>query len=118
MNSATDAIELLQDNGIPVEEKPYGFCLTHAGDDFAQCGIDNDSSTSISVDLGQPPAHWFFRVSYLEMAELIVASSQGIQAETPTKEDILQSMQAIDKDYDTAALDAMTAKFLQEIESD
>lgn len=118
MNNATDAIKLLQDRGIPVEEKAYGFCLTHAGDDYAQCGIDNDSSTSISIDLGQPPVQWFFRVSFLEMAEFIAVAYQATQAETPTKEDILQSMQGLDKRYDAAALDAMTAKFLHEGEGD
>lgn len=118
MNSATDAIKLLQGHGIPVEEKAYGFCLTHAGDDFAQCGIDNDSSTSISVDLGQPPVQWFFRISFLEMAEFIAAAYLATQAETPTKEDILRCMQSLDKGYDAAALDAMTAKFLHEIEGD
>lgn len=109
MRDEKKAIAYLQSHGIAVEERAYGFCLLLDGD-FAECGMDNDSSISISIDLGQPPVHWFFRVSFLEMAEFIVKAFEKL-CKKPTREQAYQAMKILDQNYDASALDAKTEIF-------
>ncbi len=122
MNDAEQAISLLRGNSVPVEERAYGFSLQHhelADCDFAQCGFDNDSSISLSVDINEdPPVQWFFRISFTEMAEFIVATYQATKQPTPSRKDIVKSMRALDKDYDDRELDKMTEQFLAKIDSE
>lgn len=63
-----------------------------------------------------PPAVWFFRISFLEMAEFIVAAHRATNAPSPTRAEILQAMRTLDQGYDDTALNAKTEAFLAELE--
>ena len=121
------AIKLLRSHHVPVVERAYGFALMSSedGKDFAHCGIDNDGSTSLSVDIGDSnPVRWFFRVSYLEMAEFLVkvyhATGHVAEYETglaiPSKKELMSTMSILNEDYDESALEKLTSEFLGELD--
>lgn len=116
------AITLMTNQGIPVTATHYGFSLQHAelaGGDFAQCGMDNDSSISMSVTVDETPTvKWFFRISYIEMAELIIGAYSAARSLDASRKDIARFLDALDKQYDDGPLHLMTAEFLGDIEGD
>ncbi|MEP3890405.1 MAG: hypothetical protein ABJN69_08045 [Hellea sp.] len=113
-----DAISLMRGLAIPVETTPYGFSVKHSAlsdQDFAQCGVDNDSSISMSVNVDEdPPVKWFFRMSFLEMAHFIVDAYAATGKAKPARQDIVNAMRVLDDAYDETELDKMTSLFLGE----
>lgn len=122
MDDVEHAIILLRNSGIPVEKQAYGFCLKHKDlteHDFAQCGMDNDGSISMSVNVDEtPPVTWFFRMSFVEMAEFIIDAYDGIKNTKLTRNNIVKSMRELDENYDDTELDRMIAKIMGRLQSD
>jgi len=116
MNDVEQAIIFLRDADIAVEAQAYGFSLKHSeltDRDFAQCGFDNDSSISLSVNIDEdPPVSWFFRISFVEMAKFIAAAYQATGKPDPSRKNIIKSMRALDKIYDDTELNEMTEQFM------
>jgi hypothetical protein len=101
------AIAILRENGL-CAKKAYGFSIRHEkmqeGQEFMQCGLDNDFSISLWVHSNEdPPIVWFFRFSFIEMADFIVAaySRAGIAAGI---DQIMRSLREEDDKYDHADL--------------
>ena len=122
MRRFAEALDLLHAHGIGAEKTDYGFRIRLADAPeryWADCGMDNDSSISMSVSVDEDqPTIWFFRVDYLEMAELLVtafADASGTQASRAELADALTKHDAV---YDETELTRMTEVFLSEIEDD
>lgn len=122
MNDCETAISLLEAASIPVEATDYGFRIRLPEApvrNLAECGVDNDSSISISIDTDEtPPAIWFFRKSYLEMAEFLVASFGAVGGHAASRAEIVDALRRLDQDYDEKELKKMTDAFLGEIEDE
>lgn len=120
MNDIEKAISLLRVDGIPVEPQAYGFSLQHEElekGNFAECGRDNDNSISLSVHVDEsPPTVWFFRISFVEMAEFIRDAYKAAGLSNPSRNKIISAMRRIDTSYDDTNLDALTTAFLSGIE--
>lgn len=120
MNDLEKAIILLRDNGMPVEPQAYGFSLQHEGlekGNFAECGMDNDSSISMSVHVDEdPPTVWFFRISFVEMAEFIRDAYMATGQSNPSGRKIISAMRRLDTSYDDTKLEELTTAFLSDIE--
>lgn len=119
-NTVKHAISLLQEKGIPAEMPAYGFSLQHSeleGRNFGECGFDNDGSISLSVNIDEDPAvAWFFRISFVEMAQFIIEAYAATGKTKPSRYEIVTSMRALDALYDDTKLNKVTAKFMNEIE--
>lgn len=122
MNSSKNAVEELCRHNIRAENTDYGFRIAH--DDvvdrsFAECGMDNDSSISISLTSEDgPPVSWFFRKDYQEIADLIIAAFEKAGGPEAQPSAIIAAMKTVDKDYDDTELEKMTSAFLAEIENE
>jgi hypothetical protein len=122
MTNCENAVALLNAASVPAEVTDYGFRVRlpdAPARAFADCGMDNDSSISMSIDTDEmPPAIWFFRRDYLEMAEFLVASFSAAGGETASRAELVAAMRQIDQDYDDTDLIKMTEAFLGEIEDE
>lgn len=120
--SPEHAVAYLKRCGVEAVQTDYGFRVLHpefSDRTFADCGMDNDSSISLSVNTDEsPPIIWFFRVDFMEMANFIAQAYEhcGDVARTPAA--IVSAMRALEKTYDDTALREMTAAFLGELEDD
>lgn len=122
MTDCEHAIALLRSASIQVEVTDYGFRISHFelnGRAFAECGLDNDSSISLSVTTEEsPPVIWFFRKDFKEMAELLVASYDAAGGPAASRAELVAAMRRLDQDYDDTELNRMTEAFLREIEDE
>ena len=122
MTDREHAVALLKGASIQVEVTDYGFRISHAEHSeraFAECGLDNDSSISLSVATEEsPPVIWFFRTSFTEMAEFLVASYDAAGGPAASRAVLVAEMRRHDQDYDDTALKLMTEAFLREIEDE
>jgi hypothetical protein len=120
MTAAEKAIKKLRLAGVPVNSTYYGFSLRHVEvglGNFAECGMDNDSSISLSVNVNEEPTViWFFRMNFAEMADLIREAYAKAGDSNPSRAAIAMSMKTIDEIYDSGPLETMTQKFLAEFE--
>lgn len=120
--SPEHAVAYLRRCGVDAVQTDYGFRILHpelSDRIFADCGMDNDSSISLSVNADEsPPVIWFFRKEYLEMADFIAQAFAGCGDGAPTRAAIVRAMRALEKTYDDTALREMTAAFLNEFEDD
>lgn len=116
------AIGVLEAASIPVEATDYGFRIRLSeapARGFAECGMDNDSSISMSIETDEmPPAIWFFRKDYLEMAQFLVASFDAAGGETASRAELVAALRRLDQDYDDTDLIKMTDAFLGQFEDD
>lgn len=121
-HSSISAINLLKSHNIPVETRYYGFRILHPDlkdEGFMECGMDNDSSISISVHIEEdPPTAWFFRMNYEEIADLVISAYTASETHNPSRAEIVAAMRKINEQYDNTALNKMTAAFLGEIEDE
>lgn len=103
-----EAFQILQNANIPSKKTAYGFCLQHkemANNNFAECGVEHDFSISMSVNIAEnPPVAWFFRSSFIEMAEFVVAAYSKTGMKDPSRSAIINSMRSIDATYDDTEL--------------
>lgn len=122
MTECENAIALLKAASVPAEATNYGFRVRLADAParaFAECGMDNDSSISMSIESDEmPPVIWFFRKDYLEMAQFLVASFDAAGVETASRAELVAALRRLDQDYDDTDLIKMTDAFLGEIEDD
>ncbi|WP_321489122.1 hypothetical protein [uncultured Hyphomonas sp.] len=120
--SPEHAVAYLRRCGVDAVRTDYGFRILLpeiSGRTFADCGMDNDSSISLSVNTDEsPPVIWFFRKDYLEMADFIAQAYAGCGDGAPTRAAIVRVMRALEKTYDDTALREMTAAYLDELEDD
>ncbi|WP_065383322.1 hypothetical protein [Hyphomonas sp. ND6WE1B] len=120
--SPEHAVAYLRRCGVDAEQTDYGFRILHpelSDRTFADCGMDNDSSISLSVNTDEsPPVIWFFRKDYLEMADFIAQAYASCGDAAPTQAAIASAMRAIEKTYDHTALREVTAAFLRELEDE
>jgi hypothetical protein len=98
-----EGIKILQSASIPVAETAYGFSIHHpelrnSGENFAECGIEHDSSVSLSVRNETPPIAWFFRVNFCEMANFILRAYK-ISGNQATRTGLIHTMRDLDKEY-------------------
>ena len=121
MNDYFESIKILQDAAIPVTQTAYGFSLCHStlndsDRNFAECGVEHDSSISMSVRDGSSQAWWFFRIDFREMAYFILSAykNAGNQA---TREDLLHEMKELDKKYNNVELEKHISEYIRKIES-
>lgn len=95
------AVRELRAVGLDVEERAYGFHLSHqdsAGIYDGHCGSEHDWSISLAIFVNEPPNHWFFRYSVREMAQFIASSYAKMrQGEF---ESLLAAMQDANRKYD------------------
>ena len=116
------AIAMMTEASIEVEATDYGFPIPHYelnGRAFAECGHDNDSSISLSVTTeDSPPVIWFFRKSFTEMAEFLIASYDAAGSPAVSRAVLVAAMRRLDQDYDDTDLKLMTEAFLREIEDE
>lgn len=96
-----DAVRDIRALGVDVEDRAYGFRLSHhdsTGIYHGECGGEHDGSVSLHLFGNQPYSRWYFRFSVREMAEFIASScakvSQG------KFESLLTAMEDSDRDYD------------------
>lgn len=122
MRRFDEAMDLLHAHGIRAEKTDYGFRirLDYAPEaHWADCGMDNDSSISMSVAVDEdPPTIWFFRVDFLEMAELLVAAFAEAGGKAATRAALAYALRRHDVGYDETALTQMIEAFLSELEDD
>lgn len=122
MTKCERAIALLMAASVPAEATSYGFRIRLSeapARGFAECGMDNDSSISMSIETDEmPPTIWFFRKDFLEMAQFLVASFDAVGGETASRAELVAALRRIDQDYDDTDLIKMTDAFLGEIEND
>lgn len=120
MRRLDEAMDLLYAHGIGAQKTDYGFRIRLEGAPealWANCGMDNDSSISMSVVVDDyPPTIWFFRVDFMEMAELLVAAFAEAGGEGATRAALTSALRKRDADYDETALTQMTESFLGELE--
>lgn len=120
--SLEHAVAYLKRCGVEAVQTDYGFRVLYpefSDRIFADCGVDNDSSISLSVNTEEsPPVIWFFRKDYLEMANFIAQAYEHCGDVAPTPAAIVSAMRALEKTYDDTALREMTAAFLGELEDD
>ncbi|MEZ5986135.1 MAG: hypothetical protein R3B94_09305 [Hyphomonas sp.] len=73
----------------------------------------------MSIDTDEmPPAIWFFRKDYLEMAELVIEAFKAAGGVHAVRADIVAALRRIDVDYDDTDLRRMTEAFLGELEDE
>ena len=122
MTKCERAIVSMKAASVPAEATDYGFRIRLSeapARGFAECGMDNDSSISLSIETDEmPPAIWFFRKDYLEMAQFLVASFAAAGGETASRAELVAALRRLDQDYDDTDLIKMTDAFLDDIEND
>ena len=122
MRRFTEAMDLLQTHNIRTEKTDYGFRirLTDTPErHWADCGMDNDSSISMSVSVNEvPPTLWFFRVDFLEMAHLLVSAFAKAGGASANRADLADALRKHNAEYDDTELNRMTDVFLAGIEDD
>lgn len=100
-----DAIAILRNALVPVQEQAYGFSVSHPDVDdedrpFGCCGCEHNWSIGLSVFTKEsPPVVWFFRFDFVEMAHFI-ADAYANCSSNPAREEILKSMRTLDAEYD------------------
>jgi len=112
----------LRSHQVDAEVTDYGFRVWHAelkDHAFMECGMDNDSSISLSVKMDEsPPVIWFFRKDIMEMADLIVASYNNACGPSSSRAKITAALRERDNDYDDTDLEKMTRAFLGELDDE
>lgn len=115
MSESDKAIKNMRTASIDAVKTDYGFALRHhdsPSESFAQCGYEHDGSISMSVTTeDSPPVHWFFRLSFSEMARLIIAAYASLQEKTHLRRDILDALKKQDALYDETLLNVLTRDF-------
>jgi len=120
MNDKQRAIGFLLDEGILVSEQSYGFNLLHDeldGSSFAECGMDNDSSITLSMNVNESlEGHFFARLSFIEMAEFIIQVYKQTGKSNPSRNEIGLCAVELDKEYDDTRLNEIVESFKSEME--
>ena len=116
-----DAIRRLQESGVPVVERAYGFALEHpewreTRRYFGECGCEHDGSISLVVHADElPPIVRFFRFSFVEVADLVEAAYGRVPPDAAS-ETIVAALRAVDATYDHDDLDRRLEQWQQEFE--
>lgn len=116
------AVAKLKQAGILAKMTDYGFRIYLPEDPdrlYADCGMDNDSSISMSVSVDEtPPVAWFFRKDFQEMTDFIISAYAATNMQNPSRTAMITSLRKLDRSYDDTELRKMTEAFLAELEDD
>ena len=77
------AIKTLQEAGINVERKAYGFCVSwvdSSGKISCECGLEHDFTISISISQPGHPALWYVSDTMSEMVKYLVRAQTRLNA--------------------------------------
>jgi hypothetical protein len=118
---APEAIRIMREAGIPVQQRAYGFSLEHpdwseTGRSFAECACEHDGSIMLSVCADElPPRVPFSRFDFLEIASFVISSYRRVSPDCDSAA-IVAAMRTEDSAYDYAALERRLEQWRKDFE--
>lgn len=122
MNVHERAVAKLKQAGILAKVTDYGFRIYLPEDPdrlYADCGMDNDGSISMSVSVDEtPPVAWFFRKDFEEMTDFVISAYAATNMQNPSRAVMISALRKLDRSYDDTELRKMTEAFLGKLENE